>query len=227
VAPEVAGAGTDKGAADAKVNSSKQVTRNYEVDRTVSHTKLATGTVRRLSVAVVVDDRQVINQDGQSERQPLTPEEVERITGLVKEAVGFKAERGDSVNVVNVSFQDLEAVEEVPEVPVWKEPWFWELAKQMLGGLAILMVIFGVLRPLLNNLAQRGQTAMVPAGGPADELEEEVYDQERVSLAAAERHAQLAGPSQGDLQLEAVKNVVAQDPKIVAQVVKGWVSTDV
>ncbi|GAB6039995.1 flagellar basal-body MS-ring/collar protein FliF [Endothiovibrio diazotrophicus] len=225
VAPEVAGTGADSGNSDAtKTNASKQVIRNYEVDRTVSHTKLATGTVRRLSVAVVVDDRKGVDEEGKPTRTPLKADELERITSLVKEAVGFNAQRGDSVNVINASFMDAEEEAPPAEVPIWKEPWFWELAKQLLGGLAVLFVIFGVLRPILNSLAQRGAESSALVAEGAGAMED--FGEQGVSL-TTQAPAALEGPSNADLQMEAVKGLVAQDPKIVAQTLKNWIAEDV
>ncbi len=224
VAPEVADQlGTADGGEGGKGSSSSQLVRNYEVDRTASHTRLATGTIQRLSVAVVVDDRRGIDEEGNPVRTPLNDEEIERISSLVREAIGFNAQRGDSVNVINAAFVD-DGVEEVVEpVPIWREQWFWELAKQLLGGLAILFVIFGVLRPILNSLAQRGaeSSALAASVGETDMALED----ERVSL-TTDQPAALTGPSNSELQLEAVKGIVAQDPKIVAQTLKIWLSED-
>jgi flagellar M-ring protein FliF len=224
VAPEVADQlGTADGGEGGKGSSSSQLVRNYEVDRTVSHTRLATGTIQRLSVAVVVDDRRGIDEEGNPVRTPLNDEEIERISSLVREAIGFNAQRGDSVNVINAAFVDDGVDEVVEPVPIWREQWFWELAKQLLGGLAILFVIFGVLRPILNSLAQRGaeSSALAASVGETDMALED----ERVSL-TTDQPAALTGPSNSELQLEAVKGIVAQDPKIVAQTLKIWLSED-
>ena len=227
VAPEVAGTGADAGNIPAsKTNASKQVVRNYEVDRTVSHTRLATGTTRRLSVAVVVDDRRGVDDEGNPTQTPLTADELERITTLVKEAVGFNAQRGDSVNVINAAFLQTEEEDVAVDVPIWKEQWFWELAKQLLGGLAVLFVIFGVLRPIMNSLAQRGAESSALVAEGAANMGLEGLGEEGVSL-TTEAPAALEGPTQGDLSMEAVKGLVAQDPTIVAQTLKNWLAEDV
>lgn len=116
--PEVA-TGQPGGAAVAQSGRSlNRATKNYELDRTISHSKLATGQVRRLSVAVVVDDRQSVNQNGEVVREPRSAEEMERIAALVREAVGYNAQRGDTVNVINASFQTAQTVEPLPEPPL-------------------------------------------------------------------------------------------------------------
>ena len=129
--------------------------RNFEVDRTISHIREATGTVRRISVAVLVDDRVTVGEDGALVRVPLQAEEVERLTTLVREAVGFNAARGDSVNVINASFRppiDPAA----PDLALWQQPWVIDLSKTILIGLFILVVLLTVVRPFLLGLVQRG-----------------------------------------------------------------------
>src|SRR5690606_12500482 len=146
-----------QGTADAGPTSlSRSATRNYELDKTISHTRLASPMVRRLSVAVVVDDRQGVNEEGEPARIPLSEAELARITSLVKDAVGFSAQRGDSVNVINVSFQAPAELEPLPESPLWEQPWMKDMLKWLLGGMAVLLLLFGVLRPVLRSLALSG-----------------------------------------------------------------------
>jgi flagellar M-ring protein FliF len=211
------------------LSSSRRVTRNYELDRTISHTRVAPGTIRRLSVAVVVDHRLV-----EGELQPLPEEELQRINTLVREAVGFSAERGDSVNVLNVSFKAEEAAEQAVEAqaaPIWKEPFVWDIGRQVLGALGVLFLILFVLRPVLKSLAERGKGApamaqvafppgTVPPGLPQGE--------DRLSLSGGQPAA-LAAPGVGgsyEDQLGAARKMVGEDPKRVAQVVKTWVAAD-
>ncbi|MFQ5488555.1 MAG: flagellar basal-body MS-ring/collar protein FliF, partial [Gammaproteobacteria bacterium] len=109
------GSAVDKVAAENPATSSRRVTRNYELDKTISHTRSGGGGIRRLSVAVVVDDKSVVNEDGEVVKEPFSNEELERLTGLVKEAVGFDALRGDRVKVVNTSFSTPLPPEALPE----------------------------------------------------------------------------------------------------------------
>ena len=78
--------------------------------------------------------------------------ELDRFTGLVRETVGFNALRGDSVNVINAPFTKVE-FEPVPEEAIYEKAWVWDVVKQVLGGLAVLFVIFGVLKPTMRNLS--------------------------------------------------------------------------
>ena len=98
----------------------------------------------------VVDDRVKTNEEGALQRMPLTEEELARFKNLVRDAVGVDEARGDNLSLVNISFQS-EAEEDVG-LPIWQQAWFWDVMKQVAGGLAVLLIIFGVLRPLLRDL---------------------------------------------------------------------------
>ncbi len=232
--PGAAKAVSDASAAGlSQENVSRQATRNFELDRTISHTRLATGNVKRLSVAVVLDDHQTVAEDGTVERKPLTKDELDRYTRLIKEAVGFDEKRGDSVNVINASFQVPPPIAALPEPPVWKQAWVWEVAKVAAGGLGLIFLLFGVLKPVLRTLAEKGaQGGGMDMGGGMMALqgaEGGMVADDRVSLSGAARQGQLPGPatnSSYEQHLNVAKSAVAQDPKRVAQVVKNWVGTD-
>ena len=231
-APGAAAAAANIAATPAQ-NTSRQATRNFEIDRTISHTRLASGNVKRLSVAVLLDDHQNTTEDGTVERKPLTKDELERYTRLIKEAVGFDEKRGDSVNVINASFQAPPPVEEIPAPPVWKQAWVWDVAKFAAGGLGLIFLLFGVLKPVLRSLAEKGVQGAMGAGGGMMALQGadgSMVADDRVSLSGGARQAQLPGPSAStanyESHLSVAKAAVAQDPKRVAQVVKNWVGTD-
>lgn len=208
------------------VNRRRRSTRNYELDKSISHVRTAPGQVRRLSAAVVVDHRQALNEDGEVELKPLTPEEIERATALVKEAVGFNTERGDSVQVINASFTRPPKAEPLPEPPIWQQPWVWDIGKQVLGGLVVLFIIFGVLRPTLRGLATRPEVPAAsveglqafPAAGMPGHPQPGLPGQAQAGL--------LPPPSDYNNQLQAAKEIATQDPRLTAQVVKNWVATD-
>lgn len=140
---------------DLPASQAKNSTRNFELDKTITHTRLATGELRRLSVAVVVDDKHVAGTDGKVKNQAYNQADLDRLTELVKQAVGFNAERGDQVTVTNVAFKAPEDLGELPKAPLWEQGWFIELMKQVAAGLAVLFLIFGVLRPTMRTLAGR------------------------------------------------------------------------
>jgi flagellar M-ring protein FliF len=227
-----------QGAKSSEANAKRsQSTRNYELDRTISHTRRQVGDVKRLSVAVVLDDKVVpppadADSDAQPTRQALTEAEIERITQVVKDAVGFSVSRGDSVSVVNQAFQ-LEAMEPLPEGKLWEQAWFWDYASKGLGILVVLALVFGVLRPILKGLATTSkesvpdsfETALANVGvggslsAPAgDAVSPEVF-------LTGNSNPLLPGPDASfEQHIDAVKALVAEDPRRVAQVVKDWLA---
>lgn len=227
-APEVAtGEEGQAGAAAVPVNTSKRSTRNFELDKTISHTRLSSSNLRRLSVAVVVDDRAIVGDDGAVTRQARTPEEISRITSLVKEAIGYNGTRGDSVQVINAPFLAPEVPEPLPELAIWEEPWVWDLAKQLGGVILVLILILFVLRPTMKRLSAPPVIQRIDTEG-AGEGEAGVQGQGAGSMAMAGpgEQIQLPGPEQYEDTLNAAREMVQEDPKRVAQVVKSWVAED-
>ncbi len=203
-------------ASGAPKSRSQRSTHNYELDKTISHVKLSTGTIRRLSVAVVIDDRSA------NEGRPSAAEadNSERLTTLVKQAVGFDETRGDTVTVVSIPFTAPDVPEPLPEPPLWERSWVHDALKQLVAVIAVLLLIFFVLRPTMRALATRGGKLEVLPGQAGME-----------GLASAGADAQLAGPTgllgrsaaNYEQELEAARHMVSNDPKRVAQVVKNWV----
>ena len=207
----------------------QQSTRNFELDRSISHTRQQQGRLTRLSVAVVVDDQVKLDAaTGEATRAPWTAEDLARFTRLVQDAVGFDASRGDSVSVINVPFA-ADRGEVIAEIPFYSQPWFWDIAKQALGVLFILVLVFGVLRPVLNNITGGGKQAAasdsdMELGGMIGMDGELAND--RVSLGGPQSIL-LPSPTEGyEAQLNAIKSLVAEDPGRVAQVVKEWINAD-
>ncbi|MDX5373837.1 MAG: flagellar M-ring protein FliF [Pseudomonadaceae bacterium] len=209
----------------------EQSTRNFELDRSISYTKQQQGRLKRLSVAVVLDDKISVNAEtGEVTRTPWGAEDLARFTRLVQDSVGFDASRGDSVSVINAPFS-ADIGEESIEIPFYSQPWFWDIVKQILGVLFILVLVFGVLRPVLNNITAGGKGAAGEGGagdvelGDMEGLEGELAA-DRVSLGGPQSIL-LPSPSEGyDAQLNAIKSLVAEDPGRVAQVVKEWINAD-
>ncbi len=223
-APEEAGAG--EGGAGAPTEKRSEATRNYEVDRTLSHTQHQVGRLRRLTVSVAVNDRSIANpQTGLLETLPWSQDELKRLELLVKDSVGFSAARGDSVSVINTPF--LGGAQEIGEPDFWRQPWFWEIVKQVLAGLFLLIVIFGVIRPIVRSLVDRGKLDEVEQiEGELDDLGEgdDLFGDDKVTLAGADEFL-LPGASDGfERQLDALKGLIAEDPARVAQAFKKWVN---
>ena len=209
----------------------QQSTKNFELDRSISHTKQQQGRLNRLSVAVVVDDQVKVNPaNGEASRAPWSADELARFTRLVQDAVGFDASRGDSVSVINVPFS-AERGEVIADIPFYSQPWFWDIVKQVLGVLFILVLVFGVLRPVLNNITGGGKNKELAGLGSDVELGgmgglDGELGNDRVSLGGPQSIL-LPSPSEGyDAQLNAIKSLVAEDPGRVAQVVKEWINAD-
>jgi len=219
-------------AAGVNGNNSSRTLRNYELDRTISHVRQSPTTLKRLSVAVIVDYRSVVSKKGKVTREPLSEEEIQYVTQLVKEAVGLNEQRGDTLNVVNTQFKLPEEVEPLPEAPIWEQPWVLNVAKQALGGLFVLFLVFGVLRPMLSNLARQGENnaaalAALPSGEyvPASQA-----GNDRVTLSNqnAAGGAQLPPGQQpnGQQLMDMASGIVNEDPKRAAQVLNTWVESD-
>ncbi|MDJ0709922.1 MAG: flagellar basal-body MS-ring/collar protein FliF [Woeseiaceae bacterium] len=197
-------------------NSSRSATRNYEVDRTIRHTRPQSGDVRRLSVAVLIDDTPA---EGDETQSALTEADIERYTTLVKQAVGFNEARGDTVVVLNESFRPAEPMEQVAPPPLWERPALVDAMKQILGAILVLAIAFGIVRPMLRNVMSGGGGASGQYVAGGGELTVGGGAQLGGGVAA------LAGPSY-DEKIAAAKNLTGHDPARVAQVVKKWIATD-
>ncbi len=206
---------TQNAAADAtNANTNKQSTRNYEIDRTLAYTKQLPGHLNRLSVAVLVDNLRSTDADGNVTETPLTPEQIENMTRLVRDAVGFDEKRGDSVNVVNSSFRPLAEVEpgELQSVPIWERPWIRDIAKLVIALVVLLVLILSVIKPLIRTLMTPAPLPQGYVPGPA---------QQQIEQQAGQGSPQQKGYEQ---QMTDARALVNQDPARVAQVVKAWVS---
>ncbi|TAL86750.1 MAG: flagellar M-ring protein FliF [Rhodanobacter sp.] len=216
-------------AATTPTESSSSATRNYELDRTISHVSDPAGRLVRLTVAVVVDNKLVSGaasgaaaDTGSAKAAtsvPFTPKELQHLTELTKNVVGFNAARGDSISVINQPFLHSPAPEAMPRQPLWQRPGVMDLLKQGAGILAALLVAFGLLRPLLKGLL-RNDTRALPA--PTPKISVRVADEPEVADARLPPAAELAY----DQRIDEARRMVGENSKQVAQVVKNWVSTD-
>ncbi|MFT4862776.1 MAG: flagellar M-ring protein FliF [Pseudohongiellaceae bacterium] len=209
-------------------NRRLQATRNYELGRKISYTNNDPVSINRVSVAVVLDDRRGVGEEPASAWSEV---QINQIATLVKDAVGFSADRGDSVTVINNSFAPINLLAE-SAVPIWQQSWLHTLLKQAAAGLFILLMVLGVLRPVLANLAkvspESRQLALAATEGDFSDyaLAERALMGDDVRFQGS-GDAMLAGPgSEGayDRQIDQVRGLVAEDPGRVAQVVKKWVS---
>lgn len=211
-------------------NSSLKKTKNYELDRTISHIKNSVGAVRRLSVAVVIDDKVSVDENGEFVRTPLEEEQLQRYRQLVVDTVALDEARGDTLSVVNASFVQAPD-EQYEEPPIWEETWFLSIIKQVLAGLAILIIVFGVIRPMLRDLSKR-EESYLDYPEEVDEEEESLENVDEISKALEQMNEeveQTADQSEAESQdeqeaIERVKSLVAADPKVAAYVIKQWMA---
>lgn len=213
--------GTTGGSNASLSNLQKESTVNYEVDRTIRHTILPVGMIKRVSVAVVVNgNRRVTDAKGKSSVKTLSDAEKTQINSLVKDAMGFDQARGDILNVQVAAFnEDKEVVE---EVPIWKQPGTVELAKEivkyLLIGLAMLFAIFGIIKPALRPLFAAPEFKAGDNFGSGGE--------EHAPGGAAAENVSYNTVAPYEQNLQVARQISQQDPKIVATVIKEWVGSN-
>jgi flagellar M-ring protein FliF len=214
--------------ASAGGDSSSSATRNYELDRTISHVSDPAGRLARLTVAVAVDNKVVVDDKGGSKSVPFTAQELEHLSDLAKNAVGFSQQRGDSVTVINQPFHKAPGNDALPETPFWQRPGVMDLIKQGGGVLVALIIAFGLLRPLLRGVFKAPGTSLqaLPAGAgavPTVSVRIDDIDDDDVGP------GRLAAPAPGlnyEARVAMAKRMVTENPKQVAQVVRSWVGED-
>ena len=211
-APQAAG----QAGAQAAGNGRREATTNYEVDKTIKVTRAGSGMIKRLTAAVVVNHKKVTATDGKVTYVALPAPELENVNALVREAIGFAKDRGDSINVVNAPFSREDAAKEVA-VPLWKQPEVIDMGKEGARYLGLLMlaliVIFTVIRPSLKALT--APPVVVPP-----RLNETVKDD--LALPAPDGGAGAGGPALPNAN-EAILKLARDNPAAVANVVRGWV----
>lgn len=217
---EPALASTQDGASAARsraVRSERMI--NYEVDHSVEHVKQNQGEVRRLSTAVVVNFRTVL-KDGKPTQEPLSKEELENIENLVRQAMGFSAQRGDELKVINSAFA-LEDTSTI-ELPWWRTPEFFALAtslsRYLLVAFIALLLWLMVLRPMQRRHAQTLQAAAAEAAADA------------ASGPASEPGSPPAAPRNKaqsyEQNMKRLREISTDDPRLIAMIVRGWMKKD-
>ncbi len=220
-------------------NQNRSATRNFEVDRMISHTRNPRGSIQRLTVAVVIDSKTEVADDGSVNKVNYSDEEIARFESLIKETIGFDQNRGDSVSVINQAFLPTEV--EIPEVPMWQslmgETWLVDLVKQVLGALGLLIVYLVFGRPFLKSLnpnkvevEQRvvaGEALPAAAGETAPALAEgqaamPAIASDPTNAAALIRQSDASHEQKVDM----ARNLVMDNPQRVANVMKQWVSDE-
>jgi flagellar M-ring protein FliF len=205
-------------AAAGTLNESMRRTRNFEVDRTLTHTRQPTGQLKRLSVAVVIDDKRTTEEDGTVKTEHLTQPEIDGITGLVKEAVGFDEKRGDSVSVSNVAFYTKPAEAAPAEPGLLERPGLMETSRTVLAAALLLALAFVVIRPIMRGLGLGGGVSTTDAAGRL------------VSVTAGGGGGAAQGAARAPLsyddKISVARQLADKNPERVAQIVRSWVQAD-
>jgi flagellar M-ring protein FliF len=220
--PPQAVAATDAAAQNGAVgepnlSTSRSQVRNFELDKTISHTKQAPGTIQRLSVGVLVDNKPAANGRGPSE--PLAQADLDSLTELVKQAIGFDMARGDTLSLLNSAFQPAPQAPAPVAASFWEQPALWSIVRQVIGGALVLVLAFVIVRPVMSMLTRPPPATPVTGdlelgGGRAGPT---------LSLPGGRQHAL---PVSYEDRMAAARGVAGQDPRQVAQVVRGWVAQD-
>jgi flagellar M-ring protein FliF len=214
------GAGSDS-------SSSKSTTRNYEIDRTLAYTRQPAGKLKRLTVAVLIDNMRTTDKDGKVKEVALSAQQLDHVTQLVKDAVGFDEARGDNVNVVNASFTAEPATPEgeLESPAFWESPLFLNIAKLLAGLAVVLVLVLSVLRPMVRTLVgpTRPPVHLMPRSATETLETQPLQGGNNPALPGADPKAVALTHEQ---QVAAARTLVNQDAKRVAQVVRGWVAGD-
>ena len=204
--------------------SKRESITNYEVDKTVRVVRGSTGMVKRISAAVVINHKSVTDAKGKTTTIALTDQQIEQMTALVRETIGFNKDRGDSVNLMNAPFT-LEKIV-TTEVPLWKQPEIQDLARSLAWPVGTLLfgalVLLGVIRPAMKAFAQSNPQTTELITHQLDAIESDEPD--RPQLGAPEISAGPVIPTAGELALEEARKLTRDNPAAVANIVKSWIS---
>ncbi|WP_373921749.1 flagellar basal-body MS-ring/collar protein FliF [Undibacterium cyanobacteriorum] len=236
-APLTASAAATSTAASAPALTQRDSTVNYEVDKTIKYTQQGMGGLKRLSVAVVVNYKTEIDKNGKSTTRPLTDIEKTQITDLAREAMGFNKDRGDTLNVVNTPFAPPEKVV-AEDIPLWKQADVIQTAKEfgkyLIGILAMFYIFRTYLKPTLNKITGKDKELEEAAKAKEKEQEElekteDAAEDEEGAIVELESTVDAHGKKQlstYEINMDMAKQLAASDPKIVANVIKSWVSNE-
>ena len=230
-APNANGAApaTNATAQTATGNGSRSSVRNYEIDRTLTHTRQAPGRIQRVTAAVLVDNIPgAPGKDGKPTTRALTAQELQRIQALVQQAIGYDTQRGDVVTVVNSPFARQPEVAPEP-LPLWENPKARELLRTLLGGLTVLAVVWFVLRPAFRALTTPKVLIRQDTQDMQDTHDVEItqmVDHEDGVAAPALTQERMAKRRDFDAKVQVARDAVAADSKRVAAVVRDLVNAD-
>ncbi|MFY2736403.1 flagellar basal-body MS-ring/collar protein FliF [Pseudocitrobacter faecalis] len=202
-------------------NTQRNETSNYEVDRTIRHTKRNVGDIQRLSVAVVVNYRTLA--DGKT--QALSAEQMKQIDDLTREAMGFSSQRGDTLNVVNSPFTQSD--ETGGELPFWQQQSFIDQLMSLGRWLLVLSVAWLLWRKAVRPQLMRRQQETQAAAEPARVIQE-TQDAVEVHLSKDEQLQQRRANQRmgAEVMSQRIRDMSDNDPRVVALVIRQWMNND-
>ena len=231
---DVGGITAPLNAAGQPISTSKNETINYEIDKTIRHTKQGMGNIRRLSAAVVVNHRKEVDKNGKPVSKPIPDAEMKQINDLVREAMGFTKERGDTISVANAPFTTVDRAED--EMPLWKDPenisYARELLKYLLIAAVVAFLYFKIIQPSLKTMFPPPKDAAHPAGqgeagamagagraagGGSDAGEEGEEGEEGATKVHIDHYA---------VKVQKARDLASQDPKTVANIINDWMGVN-
>jgi flagellar M-ring protein FliF len=190
------------------------------VDKTVKVVRAGTGVIKRLSAAVVINYKTTTDDRGRTTTTPLSDQQLEKMTALLRETIGFTQDRGDSVNLMNAPFAQEKIA--LAELPLWKQPELQDLARSFAWPVGTLLfgalILLGVIRPALTAMAR------APANQRSNQLNAMVGDKNERALLPAPRRDEPTEPTSGELALEDARKLTRDNPAAVASIVKTWIN---
>ncbi|MEN4745747.1 flagellar basal-body MS-ring/collar protein FliF [Pantoea agglomerans] len=205
-------------------NSRRDDTVNYELDRTIRHTKVNVGDVQRLSVAVVVNFR----ADDKGKAVALNEQQLKQIEDLTREAMGYSQNRGDSINVVNSQFNTTEPV--TTDLPFWQQQSFFDQLMNAGKWLLIALVAFILYRKLVRPHLVRKQAAEkaaaeAVAARATEQPEEEAFNVQ-LSKDELDQERKSNNRMSAEVMSQRIRDMSENDPRVVALVIREWMSKE-
>jgi flagellar M-ring protein FliF len=199
----------------------REAATRFEVDKTTTVTRNAAGGVRRLNAAVVVNHRVATDAKGKTTSTPLSDKEIEQLTALVQQGIGYNAERGDVVKIVNAPFR-VETPPAAEELPLWKQPWLLDLLRSAAAPMALalvaLVIVLKLIRPALVAMLAK------PEPAPGSQLDEIVDGEVPIKPPISASALRALQAPQTNERLEAARAMAKANPAAVAHIVRGWVN---
>lgn len=219
-----AGTSTSTAQSSGPSSSSRNDTVNYELDRTIRHTKLNVGDVQRLSVAVVVNYR----DDGKGKAVALNDQQIKQIEDLTREAMGYSQTRGDSVNVVNSQFNTTEPTG--GDLPFWQQQSFFDqlmtAGRWLLVALVAFILYRKMVRPQLLRKREAEKAAAEAAAARAAAREEEAAYSVQINKDELDQERKSNNRMSAEVMSQRIRDMSENDPRVVALVIREWMSNE-